>query len=1045
LSSERVLEMKLWTRRGLALLALAGIVPACGGGGGGGSSSSPLVIRTWASSTIGAAGGTLEILDTASPYVGTRLDVPAGALAQDTLISLGEVTSGSPSISGTLDVAANGNPLVLHPEGLTLNAASTLTIPYQDSDGDGRIDGTIIPEETMQVAVFIEQEGKWFTFPPEDSQVDPTMNRLVLQTRHFSYYYMLRSRLPTGSGIDIFEYQILNGTSSISGNDENAEIAAALEIYEARFGRGIRFQRTTSGTPDITFEWGDPKKYGPNTFKNWWIVGQAAAYTWHPWSSSDPIRIVFDDTIDWGVQPPSTFSEPSLRAVALHEIGHALGLSHYFPFGAHDGVAPPIMEEAAAVAGDATLYALYPDDVDRLDQIYFTTINGTNANMLVMFDLSEKGAFTGDVVGQFLLMNDQNTTPQVQVQYSIDGSTYSLATLDSAFGIANNSNLATSLPGQPVGTTWTYAWRATTDLPPGFVGTVTLRVSTNPPADLDSSDTTLTINHSGSVPPNAITESVTNISQTGATLNGTVNPNGLATSAYFEWGSTTSYGNTTPLQSLGNGTGDVGVSATLSGLTANTTYNFRLVASNAAGTTLGSNLAFTTPSTPPPWIEKLAQGSIGSPEIRRNHGLVWDGTRMVAFGGDVPPTGSTSYRSDTWWYDPGSNVWTQKIPHNDPNSPAPRSHVAMVWDGTRVVLFGGNGNGVRYNDVWWYSPVTNVWTEKIPQGTAGSPSGRAQHRLVWDGTRVILFGGDDNGSTRNDLWWYDPASNTWTLKISNGAVGSPSARESYSVDWDGSNVILFGGIDSSLKNDLWFYSPPSNSWSLKIAQGASGSPLSRRDHATIWSGAKMVLFGGNTGSHLQDLWEYDPIANSWVNVITDTAPGSPPGRSEHRMVWDGSRIILFAGHNLGGGRNDLWWYNGGSGGGSTTFTFDSSDVPKIIVPPPGVSSTLNVPSSLTISSLKVTVSFSSDCVSDVTLRIRSPQGTEVTLRNSGGGCGSMQTVSTTYPTPTPVSGPGSLSDFNGQNAQGTWTLLANDQNPATDSVLNSWSIEITSP
>ncbi len=94
--------------------------------------------------------------------------------------------------------------------------------------------------------------------------------------------------------------------------------------------------------------------------------------------------------------------------------------------------------------------------------------------------------------------------------------------------------------------------------------------------------------------PTVTTGAANSITTSGATLNGTVNPNGLETSAYFEWGTSTAYGNRTPAQSIPAGTSDVAVSANLTGLSPNTTYHFRIVATNSADTTTGSGVSFST-------------------------------------------------------------------------------------------------------------------------------------------------------------------------------------------------------------------------------------------------------------------------------------------------------------------------------------------------------------------------------------------------------------------------------------------------------------------
>jgi hypothetical protein len=78
----------------------------------------------------------------------------------------------------------------------------------------------------------------------------------------------------------------------------------------------------------------------------------------------------------------------------------------------------------------------------------------------------------------------------------------------------------------------------------------------------------------------------------GATLNGTVNPNGASTTYKFEWGETTGYGNSTSKVSAGSGTSAVPVSATLKGLEPGKTYHYRVSATNSFGTTVSEDVAF---------------------------------------------------------------------------------------------------------------------------------------------------------------------------------------------------------------------------------------------------------------------------------------------------------------------------------------------------------------------------------------------------------------------------------------------------------------------
>lgn len=92
----------------------------------------------------------------------------------------------------------------------------------------------------------------------------------------------------------------------------------------------------------------------------------------------------------------------------------------------------------------------------------------------------------------------------------------------------------------------------------------------------------------------AATGLATKVKITEATLNGLVNPNGLATKYYLEYGTTESYGKKTEEVSAGSGTSNLEESKTITGLTGNTTYHYRVVATNSNGTTYGLDEVFTT-------------------------------------------------------------------------------------------------------------------------------------------------------------------------------------------------------------------------------------------------------------------------------------------------------------------------------------------------------------------------------------------------------------------------------------------------------------------
>ena len=145
-------------------------------------------------------------------------------------------------------------------------------------------------------------------------------------------------------------------------------------------------------------------------------------------------------------------------------------------------------------------------------------------------------------------------------------------------------------------------------------------VATNSFGTTFGSDMTFTT-LSATGPPLVTTNSATFIASFSATLNALLDPHGLATSVHFQYGPTTSYGFTTAPQSQSGNT-YLNVSANISSLTASTTYHFRVVASNSAGTSLGSDRTFTTlTATGPPVVTTNPATNVSSSSATLNGSL----------------------------------------------------------------------------------------------------------------------------------------------------------------------------------------------------------------------------------------------------------------------------------------------------------------------------------------------------------------------------------------------------------------------------------------
>jgi len=132
-------------------------------------------------------------------------------------------------------------------------------------------------------------------------------------------------------------------------------------------------------------------------------------------------------------------------------------------------------------------------------------------------------------------------------------------------------------------------------------------------------------------PPAVTTAAASGIARDAATITGTVDPNGAATTYQIQYGTTSSYGLRSATHSAGGGTEPVPIEVRLTGLTANTTYHYRLSATNAAGVRNTADRSFRTQSSLPPVVTIGAAGPVTA--------------RAVTATGIVNPRGvATRYR-----------------------------------------------------------------------------------------------------------------------------------------------------------------------------------------------------------------------------------------------------------------------------------------------------------------------------------------------------------------------------------------------------------------
>ncbi|MFO1413378.1 MAG: FG-GAP-like repeat-containing protein [Burkholderiales bacterium] len=348
--------------------------------------------------------------------------------------------------------------------------------------------------------------------------------------------------------------------------------------------------------------------------------------------------------------------------------------------------------------------------------------------------------------------------------------------------------------------------------------------------------------------PAATTTGAGDVAGTLATLNGIASANGATTAVTFEYGLTTSYGSTataaqSPLLPSASATA---VSAGVAGLTCNTTYHYRAVAGNNAGTTPGLDATFKTWICPP--------DKVWDAFWRKSDGTnsVWQffGTGPSQFTPAFPPGVPTNWTPkavgdvngdgvpDVVWLEPATGqvaVWLM----NSPSVIGSATFPGSVGAGSSWVLTAvGDVNGDGRADLVWRNSSTGgtlVWLMNA-SGNIGSTLDLGVVPLAY----ALVGVGDFNGDGTRDLLWFRAADGQvvlWLMAANGtytpafpGAVGPGTWQPYRAGDFDGDGKAdIFWRDTTTGMTAVWylnggaiaasdfFVSVPLASWTLGTA------------------------------------------------------------------------------------------------------------------------------------------------------------------------------------------------------------------------------------
>jgi hypothetical protein len=270
-----------------------------------------------------------------------------------------------------------------------------------------------------------------------------------------------------------------------------------------------------------------------------------------------------------------------------------------------------------------------------------------------------------------------------------------------------------------------------------------------------------------------------------------------------------------------------------------------------------SSLAGSWTLLPPAPISAQADGT-----------AVWTGRAFVVLGRRA--SAAYSPRGNSWRNlgpHPAAAVWTgRQLLAWGPNAPVSRPTI-IAWTGREMVGWSGAGGA-------GYRPDTRRWRRLPAAPFLGS--------FAWTGHELIVVSGSRAAAFR-------PASGWRTLPI------LPQPRVGADLVWDGSELLVVGGDDAPVVG--FAYDPKANSWRA-LAPMDSG----RAHAAAVWTGRRLLVWGGETGRPGAFVTPphglaYDPRADRWSPL-----PQAPlQGRLDPLAVWTGHALIVWGGAGKGDG------------------------------------------------------------------------------------------------------------------------------------------------
>jgi hypothetical protein len=411
-------------------------------------------------------------------------------------------------------------------------------------------------------------------------------------------------------------------------------------------------------------------------------------------------------------------------------------------------------------------------------------------------------------------------------------------------------------------------------------------------------------------PVEAVTGEASNVGETEATLNGTVDPRGYEATYQYEYGPTTSYGSAAPAPAGPAGASNTaeGVSTRLTELLPGVVYHYRLVAKSGGITSMGADhTLFTTPSAPSAIFDPsgngnqyvATEGSSNALYVATYSSGKWSGPFEETSGGDVYSTPSAEGNSA------GNIFWAYRGPEN-------RLYVSVRNPSTGAVE--GPYSESEKNDVYSSpSAISNAagnifWAYRGPENrlyvSVRNPSTGAVETSSESGTGKVYSAPVAISNAAGYIFWaYEGPENRLYVSVRNPSTGAVEGP--YSESEAGKVYSAPSAISNSAGNFFWAYEGPENRLYVSVRNPSTGlveGPYSESEKGYVSSTPSASSTSGG-----EILWAYEGSENAFDVSVRNPSTGvvEGPYKEAERSAYSGPGASTT--ESAG---NSYWFYTG---------------------------------------------------------------------------------------------------------------------------------------